>query len=427
MTMANREAILEVRNLSKVYKVYPKPSDLARELVTGRCCHQESWALQDVSFDLHRGEILGVIGSNGAGKSTLLRIIAGVLDQTSGQVSVKGQVSAILGLGTSFNPEHSGRENVRLALMYAGMSSREVEDKINEVVAFSELDSVIDNPVKTYSSGMHARLTFSTAIAVRNEVLLIDEALAAGDAYFTAKCLRYLHEICQDSNTSALLVSHSMRTLVHLCDRALYLRKGRLVMQGLIRDVVNSYEKAVLGFDEELLHAQQSLVKDTPLSPKGPFSILRTYTKSNGEVSPVLFVGERAEVVIEYESQTAFDDVWVGLELYSHLEGNFVSTLHNKACRVGDLRKPCEMTVHIVKGRGILTFKCDPLLYGPGLYFYHFSLFTRECVDGKRMEYADAILHQRYVGQFRVKHRDSLYFEKIQIVEPPLEVTSGEL
>jgi ABC-type polysaccharide/polyol phosphate transport system ATPase subunit len=419
---AAQDRIVEVRHLSKRYRLYPKPSDIVWELLTGRRRHEECWALRDVSFDLRRGEILGVIGSNGAGKTTLLRIIAGILDKTEGEVIVHGKVSAILSLGTSFNGDYTGRENVRLALLYAGLSAAEAQEVIPEVVAFSELASVIDHPVKTYSSGMQARLTFSTAIAVKSELLLIDEALATGDAYFVAKCLRHLDTVCRQAQTSALLVSHSMRSLVRLCDRAIYLRKGNIVMEGPVREVANAYEQTVISLDEEMLHAQQTALAKQSFARPSPVSIVRSFNRANGVPSSILYVGEEAEIVVEYRSEITFEDVWVGLEVYSHLEGAFVSTLTNKECRVGDFRKPCEMKVTIRQGGGEIRFKCNPMLYGPGLYFYHFSLFSQEAVSAGQMEYSDAILHQRYVGQFRVKQRDHLYFEKIRLVEPPLVV-----
>lgn len=427
MSGDDSDKLLHVRHLSKAYKVYRKPKDLLWEVVTGRPRHDEVWALQDVSFDLRRGEILGVIGSNGSGKSTLLRIIAGVLDKTAGGVEIRrGRTSAILELGTGFRLDSTGRENVYQALLFAGLSPEEAQEKMGEVIAFSELGRAIELPFKTYSSGMQARLMFSAAIAVRRELLLIDEALATGDAYFVAKCLKYLDRMCREAQTSALLVSHSMRTIVQLCDRALYLRQGRLVAQGPVREVVSEYEKTLLTADEALLEAQRGGSRDGADERRGPVRLLSTSVKANAEPSPVLYVGETAELLIGYESDAALEDVWVGVELYSQLEGSFVSTLANTTCRVGNLRKPCKMRVDLVKGRGTIVFKFDPLLYGPGLYFYHFSLFTKECVQAQRMDYLDALVHQRYVGHFRVKHRDDLYFERMQIVEPPLEVTADE-
>ncbi len=427
MSAEGHDTILEVRNLSKMYKLYGEPWDMVLELVTGRPRHQGCWALRDISFSLRRGEVVGVIGSNGAGKSTLLRIIAGILDKTEGEISLRGSVSTILELGTAFHDAYSGRENVRMALLYEGLLAEEAEEKLAEIIAFSELENVIDRPLKTYSSGMRARLSFSTAIAVRDELMLIDEALATGDAYFVQKCLTYLSRLCRDGKTSALLVSHSMPTLTRLCDRALYLSNGSLVMEGHIRDVACEYERATLTVSDAARHAQNLVHPQEPQAPKGSFSITRAFSKANGEVSPLLYVGEAAEIVIEYESDAAIEDVWVGLEIYSQLEGMFVSTLTNKTCRGGDLRKPYEMKVSIAQGRGTVTFKLDPLLYGTGLYFYHFSLFAKESVERKSMEYVEAILHQRYAGHFRVKHRDALATERTQIVEPPLEVHSRGL
>jgi len=235
---------IRVQNLSKVYKVYGKPVDLLKEIFTGRTRHSLHQALVDVTFDVARGECIGIIGPNGAGKSTLLKIVAGTLTQTEGLVDVRGRISAILELGTGFHPEYSGRENVFLGAMCLGMSHQEVERKFDWVVGFSELESVIDQPFKTYSSGMQARLTFATAISVDPEILIIDEALAAGDAYFVVKCGQRIRQICQ-SGATVLFVSHSTHQVATLCDRAVWIDGGKMRDLGPALDVCRRYDYAV--------------------------------------------------------------------------------------------------------------------------------------------------------------------------------------
>ncbi|PZO75754.1 MAG: hypothetical protein DI629_16630 [Mesorhizobium amorphae] len=235
---------IAARGLSKTYKVYGKPSDLLREIFGRSPRHTLHKALDDVSFEMLRGECVGIIGPNGAGKSTLLKMIAGTLSPSAGALSVSGRVSAILELGTGFHPEYSGRDNVFLGGMCLGMSREEMARKYDWIVAFSELGAVIDQPFKTYSSGMQARLTFATAISVDPEILIIDEALAAGDSYFVVKCGRRIREICA-SGATVLFVSHSTHQVATLCTRAIWIEGGRVREIGDAIDVCRRYDYAV--------------------------------------------------------------------------------------------------------------------------------------------------------------------------------------
>ena len=307
------------------------------EVLTRTQRHDEFWALRDVSFEVRRGEVVGIVGSNGAGKSTLLKLIAGTLDKTSGQVDVSGKISAVLELGTSFNAEMTGRENVMTALAYRGISKEKVAEKFEWIVSFSELLTVIDNPFRTYSSGMKARLTFSTAVASMENILLIDEALAAGDMAFVNKALRYLERICREEHVSALIVSHSMSTLMRLCDRGIYLRQGRVVSIGAIEDVAREYETVMLADDEALFDTKQETNNENEEPPgSGIFKILDVEFLSNGSPTEYLQVGEDAEVLIHFESERAFDDVLIGLEIHNVDQGVFVTRITNRSNRMGD-------------------------------------------------------------------------------------------
>jgi lipopolysaccharide transport system ATP-binding protein len=236
-------AVVSVRSIGKMYRIYDQPLDRLKQMLfarTGRQYGQEFWALRDVSFDLHPGERVGVIGRNGSGKSTLLQIIAGTLAPTEGEVRLEGRVSALLELGSGFNPEFTGRENVFINGAILGMSRQQVEERFDEIAAFAEIGEFIDQPVKVYSSGMFVRLAFAVTTSLRPDVLLVDEALAVGDIFFQQKCYRRMNEL-RTHGCAVVLVSHSMADIEQFCDRALLLDRGRAVFLGTASQAVKHY------------------------------------------------------------------------------------------------------------------------------------------------------------------------------------------
>jgi lipopolysaccharide transport system ATP-binding protein len=230
------------QNVSKLFRLYDRPSDRLREMLPFRRKprHSDFWALRNVSFTVDPGEILGIVGPNGSGKSTLLQIATGILQPTSGRVSVEGRVAALLELGAGFNPEFSGRENVYLNGEIMGLSRAETERAFPHIEAFAEIGEFIDRPVKEYSSGMYVRLAFATAIHVEPDVLIVDEALAVGDAIFANRCLQKLEEL-KSRNVTILFVSHDLGLVKRLCHRAILMMKGEILCQGSPSEVVNRY------------------------------------------------------------------------------------------------------------------------------------------------------------------------------------------
>ena len=232
---------ISIRGVSKNYEIHKKRAGLVAEALLGRKSAEVKRVLSDINIDIRRGEVVGVIGKNGAGKSTLLKLIAGTLQPTSGAITVKGRVSAILELGTGFNPAYSGRDNVVMSALMRGLSEAEVKEKLPSIVAFAGLEEAIDQPFQTYSSGMQARLAFAAAVAVEADVIIIDEALAAGDIRFTARSLRRVREICQ-SGVTALFVSHQTYHVTQMCTRAIWIDDGRVRMDGPPIEVCRAYE-----------------------------------------------------------------------------------------------------------------------------------------------------------------------------------------
>lgn len=237
---------IRVRNLTKIFNVYQHPADLILEVITKRPRHQVYCALDDVSLDVPRGQVLGILGRNGAGKSTLLKILAGTLTPTSGTIDIAGRVTAILELGTGFHPDYTGRDNILMGGLCLGMTRKEVELKIEEIIAFSELEDFIDSEFRTYSSGMQARLTFSTATAVDPDILIVDEALAVGDARFQLKCFEHMSRL-RDAGKTILLVTHDENAVLRFCDRALIVEHGRIWADDDPKTVVAKYLQLLFG------------------------------------------------------------------------------------------------------------------------------------------------------------------------------------
>jgi lipopolysaccharide transport system ATP-binding protein len=233
-----------VQNISKCYCVYDKPSDRLKQMLCRgrRRYYREFWALKDISFALQPGQTLGIIGRNGSGKSTLLQIICGTLSQSGGQIETRGRVAALLELGSGFNPEFTGRENVFMNASLLGLSQEEIAERFEDIANFADIGEYIDQPIKTYSSGMYVRLAFAVIAHVDADILIIDEALAVGDAFFTQKCMRFLREF--QKKGTLLFVSHDTRSVIGLCSRAVWIEKGTIIEDGNPKDVCERYLEA---------------------------------------------------------------------------------------------------------------------------------------------------------------------------------------
>ena len=234
--------IIQVSHLSKTYKLYEKKSDRLKEAISisGKHDHSLFYALNDISFEVKRGETIGIIGTNGSGKSTLLKILTGVTAATEGSVQVQGKISALLELGAGFNPEYTGLENIALNGAMMGFSPEEMEARREEIVKFADIGDYINQPVKNYSSGMFARLAFAVAISIEPEILIVDEALSVGDIFFQGKCYRKFEEL-RSKGVSILFVSHDIPTVRRMCSKVLWIEQGVQKMFGASETVCNQY------------------------------------------------------------------------------------------------------------------------------------------------------------------------------------------
>ena len=289
---------IEISNITKVYKLYNKPVDRLKETfsITKKVLHRDFMALKNVSFDVYEGEILGIIGKNGSGKSTILKIITSVLTPTSGTSKVNGKIAALLELGAGFNMEYTGIENIYLNGQMIGFTKEEMDEKLDDIVTFADIGEHIYQPVKTYSSGMFARLAFSVAISVDPDILIVDEALSVGDVFFQNKCYRKFEDF-RNRGKTILFVTHDMGSVIKYCNRCVLLNAGEKVAEGNCQEMVDLYKKIMVGqwkSDEE-----KRIISKTNIGNKNNVSKKALLWKENMLINPDIEVyGDgRAEII----------------------------------------------------------------------------------------------------------------------------------
>jgi homopolymeric O-antigen transport system ATP-binding protein len=268
-------AIIELTSVSKKYKMYARPGQRLKEilLLNQRQYHREHWAVRDVSLAIQKGEMFCVVGENGSGKSTLLKLILGILEPSSGAVKIQGRATALIELGLGFNPEFTGRANVYMNGAILGLSKHATAERLNSILEFAEIGSYIDQPVKTYSSGMIVRLAFAVAVHLDPEILIVDEALAVGDIYFRQRCMRKIHEL-RARGVTIVYVTHDIGDVKMLGDRALWLRDGQVVELGDARAVATKYLAALVKKDSDYLRSKQPALSAASREPYRPKEII---------------------------------------------------------------------------------------------------------------------------------------------------------
>ncbi|MGG6343575.1 ABC transporter ATP-binding protein [Stenotrophomonas indicatrix] len=364
------EVVIDVRGVGKSYHMYERPSHRLWQALAGKrkAYYKDFWALRGVSFSVRRGQTVGIVGRNGSGKSTLLQMIAGTLNPTEGSISVNGRVAALLELGSGFNPEFTGRENVFLNAAILGLSRAQIEQRLEKILAFADIGEFIDQPVRSYSSGMSVRLAFAVIAHVDADILIIDEALAVGDAFFSQKCMRFLREF--QKNGTLLFVSHDAAAVTNLCENAVWLQNGQMRLSGTSQEVVEAYmtEQHVVGRreigDAEIVveKKQRKLAFDTPdfrhdalleagvsnrialfefdpdnvgqeFGARGARIIDVSMTNDQGQRVGVLEGGELVRLQVRVELQQALDNLIVGFYVKDRLGQRLFGDNSYFACR----------------------------------------------------------------------------------------------
>jgi lipopolysaccharide transport system ATP-binding protein len=409
---------IEIDGVGKAYKTYPRKWGRAAEWLGFPPQHQPHWVLRDVNLRIAPGETVGLIGMNGAGKSTLLKIIAGVTRPTTGAVRRTGRLAALLELAMGFHPDFPGRQNVYMAGQLQGLSAEEVRRHMPEIEAFAEIGDYIDEPVRTYSSGMQVRLAFSVATAVRPDILIVDEALAVGDIYFQQKCYERLAKF-REQGTTLLLVSHSLATIVQLCDRAVLLRKGDVAFDGAPKEATDLYQADVLlsldkRQDEMAVAGEQRAAGGSVGSvSSASVTFLEAATYDERAVATQTLVeNSPVEVRVRYAIDRDLDDPHVGFKIRNRYGVVLFET--NSYCmraRIGPRRKGDTLSV---------SFRF-PLLLAPGDYTLTVGFANRGFGAGS---FEEALSFQHDIHAFTVvRPADCVQWSGAVNLRPELSVT----
>lgn len=383
---------IDIQNITKTYNMYKKPSDRFKEALNPmkKTYHDLFYALKDVTMQIEKGEMIGFVGENGSGKSTILKIITGVLTPTSGSMTIDGKISALLELGSGFNPEYSGYENIFLNGMVLGFSREEMEERVDEVIKFADIGDHLYQPVKTYSSGMFVRLAFAVAINVDPDILIVDEALAVGDLEFQLKCMEKFTEI-KNSGKTILFVSHDVNSVRRFCDRTFWLKNGEVVEYGDTMDVTTNYEnflkkKSIKTVDREKTIQNEETVPDIIEVDKA--------TLLNYALEPLEIVTQDEKVIVKLEYTVKNDTI------KSPVCGVAIRTVDNNyVCGLNTLLD--SVKIPWKKGKNVFYLEYGKMSLLTGEYYFDIAFFEEHATVPLvyKTKYLNMFISGRYAGE----------------------------
>ncbi|ALS37351.1 teichoic acid transport system ATP-binding protein [Enterococcus rotai] len=383
---------IDIQNITKTYNMYKKPSDRFKEALNPmkKTYHDLFYALKDVTMQIEKGEMIGFVGENGSGKSTILKIITGVLTPTSGSMIIDGKISALLELGSGFNPEYSGYENIFLNGMVLGFSREEMEERVDDVIKFADIGDHLYQPVKTYSSGMFVRLAFAVAINVDPDILIVDEALAVGDLEFQLKCMEKFTEI-KNSGKTILFVSHDVNSVRRFCDRTFWLKNGEVVEYGDTMDVTTNYEnflkkKSIKTVDREKTIQNEETVPDIIEVDKA--------TLLNYALEPLEIVTQDEKVIVKLEYTVKNDTI------KSPVCGVAIRTVDNNyVCGLNTLLDGVKIPWK--KGKNVFYLEYGKMSLLTGEYYFDIAFFEEHATVPLvyKTKYLNMFISGRYAGE----------------------------
>lgn len=386
------ETVIEINHLTKKYDMYKKPSDRLKEALspTRKTYHEVFYALNDVNVEVKKGEMIGFIGENGSGKSTILKIITGVLTPSEGEVKIEGNIAALLELGSGFNPEYSGYENIFLNGMVLGFSREEMQDKVDDIINFADIGDHLYQPVKTYSSGMFVRLAFAVAINVDPDILIVDEALAVGDLEFQLKCMEKFTEL-RNAGKTILFVSHDVNAVRRFCDRVYWLKNGVVEAEGETMEITETYENFLKKKSLKTVDRDNSSSEDF-----SAYDIVEVKSAEllDGNLQPLEIVEQDSKVVVKVTYNVKDDSI------KKPVLGVAIRTVDNNyVCGLNTLLD--EESIPWKKGENVFYLEYEKMALLGGEYYFDVALFEENATVPLvyKTRYLTMFISGKYVGE----------------------------